>query len=102
MVDGVAAANCLGVSVAKIGSDVYYGTYDGSIYKNGSPLGGVNAGRQRAVLSVWNGVLVIGGDDGRLVPLDGTALKDAAAFSRSGISTVSLISNIGFFLLQTQ
>ena len=78
VVDGVAAANCLGVSVAKIGGDVYHGTYDGKVYKNGTLLAGVNAGRQRAVLSVWNGALVIGGDDGRLVRLDGTALKDEA------------------------
>ncbi|MBQ6136231.1 MAG: Ig-like domain-containing protein, partial [Kiritimatiellae bacterium] len=76
VVDGVAAANCLGVSVAKIGSDVYYGTYDGKVYRNGTLLEGVNAGRQRAVLSVCDGALVIGGDDGRLVRLDGTALKD--------------------------
>ena len=78
VVYGIAAANCLGVSVAKIGSDVYYGTYDGKVYKNDTLLQGVNVGRQRAVLSVWNGTLVIGGDDGRLMRLDGTALKDEA------------------------
>ena len=76
VIDGVAAANCLGVSVAKIGSVVYCGTYDGKVYRNGTLLAGVNAGRQRAVLSVCDGALVIGGDDGRLVRLDGTALKD--------------------------
>ena len=78
VVDGVSAANCLGVSVAKIDGDVYHGTYDGKVYKNGTLLADVNVGRQRAVLSVWNGTLVIGGDDGRLVRLDGTALKDEA------------------------
>ena len=76
VVGGVAANFCLGVSVAKIGGDVYYGTYDGGIYKNGTLLDGVNAGRGRAVLSVWDGSLVIGGDDGKLLRLDGTALKD--------------------------
>ena len=78
VVDGVSAANCLGVSVAKIDGDVYHGTYDGKVYKNGTLLADVNVGRQRAVLSVWNGTLVIGGDDGLLVRLDGTALKDEA------------------------
>ncbi|MBO7684489.1 MAG: carboxypeptidase regulatory-like domain-containing protein [Kiritimatiellae bacterium] len=76
VVDGVAASNCLGVSVAKIGSDIYCGTYDGKVYKNGTLLEGVNAGRERAVLSVWNGDLVIGGDDGKLMRLDGSALED--------------------------
>ena len=78
VIDGVAAANCLGVSVAKIGGDVYHGTYDGKVYRNGALLADVNDGRERAVLSVWGGALVIGGDDGRLVRLDGTALKDAS------------------------
>ena len=78
VIDGVAAANCLGVSVAKIGGDVYHGTYDGKVYRNGALLAGVNDGRERAVLSVWGGALVIGGDDGRLVRLDGTALKDSS------------------------
>ncbi|MBO4287002.1 MAG: hypothetical protein J5985_02415, partial [Kiritimatiellae bacterium] len=76
VVDNVAASNCLGVSVAKIGGDLYHGTYDGRIYKNGVLLDGVNAGRARAVLSVWNGAIVVGGDDGKLLRLDGTALKD--------------------------
>ena len=76
VVQGVAANFCLGVSVAKIGGDVYYGTYDGGIYRNGSLLSGVNAGRGRAVLSVWDGALVIGGDDGKLLRLDGAPLKD--------------------------
>ena len=78
VIEGVAAANCLGVSVAKIGGDIYYGTYDGKVYRNGALLAGVNGGRERAVLSVCDGVLVIGGDDGRLVRLDGTALKDSS------------------------
>ncbi len=76
VVAGVAAANCLGVSVAKIDDDVYYGTYDGRIYKDGTLLEGANAGRERAVLSVWNGSLVIGGDDGKLMRLDGFALQN--------------------------
>ncbi len=75
-VDGVAASNCLGVSVAKIGGDVYHGTFDGKIYKNGTLLDGVNDGRERAVLSVSSGNLVIGGDDGKLMRLDGSALED--------------------------
>jgi len=78
VVDGIAAANCLGVSVAKIGADVYYGTHDGMIYKNGSLLDGVNSGRERAVLSVWDDELVIGGSDGKLLRLDGVAFKDAS------------------------
>ena len=76
VVDGVAASFCLGVSVAKVGDDVYHGTYDGRIYKNGALLDGVNVGRARAVLSVWDGALVVGGDDGRLLRLDGTSLKN--------------------------
>ena len=83
VVDNVVASNCLGVSVAKVGGDLYYGTYDGKVYRNGVFLEGVNAGRERAVLSVWNGGLVIGGDDGRLLRLDGTALKN-----RSGADLV--------------
>ena len=75
VVDGVAATNCLGVSVAKIGNDVYHGTFDGKIYKNGTILEGVNADRERAVLSVWNGDLVIGGTDGKLLRLGGSALQ---------------------------
>ena len=76
VVDGVTASNCLGVSVAQIGGDVYHGTYDGKVYKNGTLLEDVNAGRERAVLSVWNDNLVIGGDDGKLMRLDGSALED--------------------------
>ena len=75
VVGGVAASNCLGVSVAKIGSDIYHGTYDGRIYRNGTLLEGVNDGRERAVLSVWNGNLVVGGTDGKLLRLDGGALQ---------------------------
>ena len=76
VVDGVAASNCLGVSVAKIGDDVYHATFDGNIYKNGTLLEGVNADRERAVLSVWDGDLVIGGTDGKLLRLDGSALQN--------------------------
>ena len=76
VVENVAASNCLGVSVAKIGNDLYHGTYDGRIYKNGALLEGANAGRERAVLSVCDGALVIGGTDGKLVGLDGVALKN--------------------------
>ena len=49
------------------GSDIYHGTYDGRIYRNGTLLEGVNDGRERAVLSVWDGNLVIGGTDGKLL-----------------------------------
>ncbi len=83
VVANVAASNCLGVSVAQVGGDLYYGTYDGSVYRNGVRLDGVNPGRERAVLAVWNGDLVIGGDDGKLLRLDGSALKN-----RSGADLV--------------
>jgi hypothetical protein len=76
VVDGVTASNCLGVSVARIGGDIYHGTYDGRIYKNGTYLEGVNAGRERAVLSVLDGSLVVGGTDGKLLCLGSGALQD--------------------------
>ena len=76
VVDGIAADNCLGVSVAKIGNDVYYGTYDGRIYMNDTLLEGVNTNRERAVLSVWDGDLVIGGTDDKLQRLDGSAFQN--------------------------
>ena len=75
VVSGIEADKCLGVSVAKIGGDLYCGTYDGKVCRNGTHLEDVNIGRERAVLSVYGGRLVVGGDDGKLF-MDGAAFRD--------------------------